>query len=566
SVRSKKRSRDQVNSSPVGVEPLHKKQRQQENIRTDLHVIQLLTTCPVCQGNLIRPFTLPCGYTVCQNCIPNNINTTLVLECVSPYCDRIHTTTIQPNVIIQSMQSIINNGKLGSLSPDILRQSFNASTECPICCTRLTNPTTTPCGHTFCQNCLIRSLDHQRLCPFCRDSLESCPSTTQVLNDILLELYSEDEEAKEEGLGSLGGEHRVPLLIGSMAFPHVQCAIHIFEPRYRLMLRRIMASDRRRFAMCLARRQRSSESVLPFYEYGTMLELTHVQTLPDGRSMVEAVGSHRFKVIRFDLVDGYHMADIERIDDIDREQENLWEQQQILKITAQRARQQAQQQLKQSPSLSARPVSVSIHRPVATTGSTQSVHRSIPRPHQSSWGQRQSWAQQAHPQTQVNRAPWLQMHIQGLSATRHKPSHPITPTLPPQRQVPSTSQRHTSFSLPEKVIKNRQIQSTEEILHELAIFVEKLIEHGTKNSSNHMLRWLSTLTNPPILRGPQRDRVIFSWWIINIIPLSDDEKYPLLAMRTVRERVLIIISWIDRFEDQWSLFLNNSSTTSCCIS
>ncbi|CEP09411.1 hypothetical protein [Parasitella parasitica] len=511
------------------------------------------------------------------------------------------------------MQAVVVSFE-ASHSLDALRKSLNVPTECPICCTRFTNATTTPCGHVFCRNCLVRSLDHQRSCPFCRDNLEFCPPPTKILVDLLSRLFAgvDDDDETDDALGldpNFESEHRVPLLIGSMSFPHVNCAIHVFEPRYRLMLRRIMASSRRRFAMCLARRKRS-EGQPPFFEYGTILELMHVQTLPDGRSIVEAVGSHRFRVTNFELTDGYHMADIERIDDIDREQEHLLEQQQILRASALRAR-QAQQQQQQQPQqpqqqqplppapaaaianqpMSARPRSMMPARPMSTSVARPMMARPMMarpmmarssvnafRPQQQQqqqqqqqlMGQRRSWAQQAHPQTQpqASRAPWQQIHVQGLSAARPKPHMvPQRPQQTPQQQQPSI--------IPEKVVKNRQEQSTDEILDELATFIEKLMNHKTQNPGDGMSSWLGALGNPPTLRGPQRDRVIFTWWVVNLMPLGEEEKLPLLAMRTVRERVLTIVSWVDRFEDQWSLFLNNSATSSsnpaqppvsCCIS
>lgn len=33
-------------------------------------------------------------------------------------------------------------------------------------------PVTTPCGHSFCKNCLERCLDHTPYCPLCKESLK----------------------------------------------------------------------------------------------------------------------------------------------------------------------------------------------------------------------------------------------------------------------------------------------------------------------------------------------------------------------------------------------------------
>jgi len=48
-------------------------------------------------------------------------------------------------------------------------------------------------------------------------------------------------------------------------------------------------------------------------EYGTMLEIQSVQMLPDGRSMVETIGAHRFKLVEKGNLDGYTVGRVERL-------------------------------------------------------------------------------------------------------------------------------------------------------------------------------------------------------------------------------------------------------------
>lgn len=50
-----------------------------------------------------------------------------------------------------------------SFLPDLL-----SDLECPLCLKILYRPVTTPCGHSFCQACLPRCLDHTNRCPTCR--------------------------------------------------------------------------------------------------------------------------------------------------------------------------------------------------------------------------------------------------------------------------------------------------------------------------------------------------------------------------------------------------------------
>lgn len=541
-----KRTYDQLEVGSV----VAKKQRV-EALDTDLFT--LVSICLSCSGKLERPCTFPCGFTVCQSCVGKTCQ----------HCQRLHTTPIQPNVTLQSIQSIVHS------HPPNLQAALASATECPICCTRFTLPTTTLCGHVFCNNCLVRSLDHQRFCPFCRDPLDFVPNPTLLLTSVINDMFDPDEESAD----ALQNDNRVPLIIGSLAFPHVKCVIHIFEPRYRLMLRRIMESGRRRFAMCLARRKKN-ENEDPFHEYGTILEINQIQTMQDGRSIVEAVGSHRFRVTNYELVDGYHMAEIERVDDVDREQENMLEQQQILRASALRARQQQQPQQLQPQQLQLQPQQPHITqqlqrppmqaqpqirhpghlRPTATPTRPPSIARSpmsaSVRPTTTSrpmatpvgMGQRRSWAQQAHPQTaQVNRAPWLQMHVRGLSAARSKKGAP-TESITPNPSQP-------------KPQKGRDELSTDELLDEIVCHIEKLLQQSNE--------WTNAMGEPPALRQG-RDRVILTWWIGNIIPLSEEERVTLLMMRTCRQRIQQILTWIDKFKDQWSLFLNKPNM-SCTI-
>lgn len=44
----------------------------------------------------------------------------------------------------------------------------------------------------------------------------------------------------------------VPIFVCTMAFPTVPCPLHIFEPCYRLMIRRCMEAGTKCFGMCLA--------------------------------------------------------------------------------------------------------------------------------------------------------------------------------------------------------------------------------------------------------------------------------------------------------------------------
>ena len=79
------------------------------------------------------------------------------------------------------------------------------------------------------------------------------------------------------------------------------------------MIRRCIESSNPRFGMVLPARGTGAAGVQGVMDYGTMLEIQSVQMLPDGRSMVETVGTHRFKLLEKAGLDGYTVGRIERL-------------------------------------------------------------------------------------------------------------------------------------------------------------------------------------------------------------------------------------------------------------
>ncbi|XP_005360017.1 LON peptidase N-terminal domain and RING finger protein 2 [Microtus ochrogaster] len=194
-----------------------------------------------------------------------------------------------------------------------------ADFECALCMRLLFEPVTTPCGHTFCLKCLERCLDHAPHCPLCKDKLSELLATRNfhvtVLVEELILRYLPDELSDrkrihdEEMLELSDLTRDVPIFVCAMTFPTVSCPLHVFEPSYRLMIRRCMETGTKRFGMCL-----SSENA-GISEFGCMLEIKDIRTFPDGSSIVDAVGISRFRVLSHRHRDGYNTADIEYLED-----------------------------------------------------------------------------------------------------------------------------------------------------------------------------------------------------------------------------------------------------------
>ncbi|XP_053772514.1 LON peptidase N-terminal domain and RING finger protein 1 isoform X1 [Desmodus rotundus] len=198
--------------------------------------------------------------------------------------------------------------------------------ECSLCMRLFFEPVTTPCGHSFCKNCLERCLDHTPHCPLCKESLKEYLAdrrycVTQLLEELIVKYLpdelSERKKIYDEETAELSHlTKNVPIFVCTMAYPTVPCPLHVFEPRYRLMIRRSIQTGTKQFGMCVSDTQNS------FADYGCMLQIRNVHFLPDGRSVVDTVGGKRFRVLKRGMKDGYCTADIEYLEDVKVENED----------------------------------------------------------------------------------------------------------------------------------------------------------------------------------------------------------------------------------------------------
>ena len=218
-----------------------------------------------------------------------------------------------------------------------LKEAMRSELDCQVCYAFILDPLTTLCGHTFCRKCVARVLDHSNLCPICRRLLPMPPGVANVpsnkrLNQLLNGLFPDlvaqrAEAAAQEEIGILG-EKDVPLFVCTLAYPSMPTFLHIFEPRYRLMIRRAIEIGDRKFGMMMYNRTGAPQGELgptQFMRYGTLLHIVSMQMMPDGRSLIETVGVSRFKVKDWRMLDGYIVGNIERIDDVSLAEEERLE-------------------------------------------------------------------------------------------------------------------------------------------------------------------------------------------------------------------------------------------------
>jgi Lon protease-like protein len=111
---------------------------------------------------------------------------------------------------------------------------------------------------------------------------------------------------------------RIPIfpLPGAILFPRSQLPLHIFEPRYREMVRDAIDGPGR-IGMIQPQRL-DDDNQAPLYAVGCVGEVVGIEELDDGRFNIVLLGTNRFRYLRDTEVDAsYRCAevDIEAFDD-----------------------------------------------------------------------------------------------------------------------------------------------------------------------------------------------------------------------------------------------------------
>jgi hypothetical protein len=105
-------------------------------------------------------------------------------------------------------------------------------------------------------------------------------------------------------------------LPGAILFPRAQLPLHIFEPRYREMVRDAIDGGGQ-IAMIQPHRL-DDDNQAPLYEVGCVGEVVGIEELEDGRFNIVLLGVNRFRLVREADVDTLYRCadvDIEAFDD-----------------------------------------------------------------------------------------------------------------------------------------------------------------------------------------------------------------------------------------------------------
>jgi uncharacterized protein len=102
--------------------------------------------------------------------------------------------------------------------------------------------------------------------------------------------------------------------LGTVLLPHAHLPLHIFEPRYRALVKDVLAGDGQ-FGVVLIERGHEVGGGDTRFGVGTVARILQTAELPDGRWLVDAVGTERFRVTEWLPEEPYPQALVEALDD-----------------------------------------------------------------------------------------------------------------------------------------------------------------------------------------------------------------------------------------------------------
>lgn len=106
--------------------------------------------------------------------------------------------------------------------------------------------------------------------------------------------------------------------LGAVLYPGMVLPLHIFEERYRQLVRDLLDKpDPRRFGVIAIRKGRETgvEGVQSLYEIGCVATLRRVEQYPDGRFDIVTVGTNRFRLVALDQSLAYLQGEVEPLTD-----------------------------------------------------------------------------------------------------------------------------------------------------------------------------------------------------------------------------------------------------------
>mmetsp|Transcript_31640 Transcript_31640/g.84609 ORF Transcript_31640/g.84609 Transcript_31640/m.84609 type:complete len:271 (-) Transcript_31640:457-1269(-) len=206
---------------------------------------------------------------------------------------------------MESCSEINQNDPTDGGGTELVGVLSHSLVECPICLQLLCEPLTTPCGHSFCRPCLVNTLRKSRKkCPTCRAVCHMEPETqceSIVLASIVKSCFPDqysvrlaDVEREKSSWSTI-----LPIFFyNDTLFPYSCLALHLFEERYKVMIRRIVEASRK---FCYLPNFANYEASVG--DVGVVAEITDVEFMANGRANLQVADAFAYLPFRSFIAD-----------------------------------------------------------------------------------------------------------------------------------------------------------------------------------------------------------------------------------------------------------------------
>ena len=107
--------------------------------------------------------------------------------------------------------------------------------------------------------------------------------------------------------------------LGSVLFPEMLLPLHIFEPRYRLLMKRCVEREEP-FGVVLIRSGGETGAPAEPRRVGTTARIVAATPLPDGRAFIVCQGERRFEIVSSDAAaEPFLVGEVRYLDDVEGE-------------------------------------------------------------------------------------------------------------------------------------------------------------------------------------------------------------------------------------------------------
>ena len=222
--------------------------------------------------------------------------------------------SLSSNDVNEDRKTIVNHAVMNCA--DVL--------DCPLCLKLLYQPSILPCGHTFCTLCLERTLDYDLRCPLCREHCYVRNEETKLTPNIALQALLSKQYGKqtvargEEVKGDImEGSEGLPLFVLDAYVPPkgVSFPMVIFEPRYKLFIRRCMKLYNGKFGLVYSGDEEGGDVDKGLSRAGVVLTITNKVILDDGRYLINTKSGMRFQIEGVWTKDDYKMGKVTELED-----------------------------------------------------------------------------------------------------------------------------------------------------------------------------------------------------------------------------------------------------------